>query len=121
MARVIHFEIPTKEPEKAKQFFQKVFGWEIERWGEIPYWLITTGKQQEPGINGALMLSKKDHSGIINTISVVDIDETTKAIRTAGGEVLQEKMAVPGIGWHIYFRDLDGNILGAKQEDPEVK
>jgi len=32
MSRVIHFEIPASDPERASAFYQKVFGWKIEQW-----------------------------------------------------------------------------------------
>ena len=55
MARVVHFEIPVDNPDRAVKFYTDVFGWKIEKWeGPIDYWLITTGEENEPGINGAL-------------------------------------------------------------------
>jgi predicted enzyme related to lactoylglutathione lyase len=32
MPRVIHFEFAVQEPEKAAEFFEKVFGWKIQKW-----------------------------------------------------------------------------------------
>ena len=53
MPRVVHFEINAKKPELLAEFYEKVFGWEIEKWeGPVDYWLITTGKEDESGING---------------------------------------------------------------------
>lgn len=37
---------------------------------------------------------------------------------TAGGLIIVPKMPVPGVGWLLYFRDPDGNIHGAMQNDP---
>src|SRR5439155_2181220 len=45
MSRVIHFEIPASDPERASAFYQKVFGWKIEKWpGPMEYWLVTTSR-----------------------------------------------------------------------------
>ncbi len=60
MNRVIQFEIHAAVPERAAQFYREVFGWDINKWVvpgvEMPkenrYWLVTTGPQEEPGING---------------------------------------------------------------------
>ncbi|HPT75026.1 MAG TPA: VOC family protein, partial [Methanomassiliicoccaceae archaeon] len=55
MPRVIHFEIPAEDPERAVEFYKKVFGWKIDKWeGPIDYWLVMTGENDEPGINGAI-------------------------------------------------------------------
>src|SRR5882762_7349395 len=56
MSRVIHFEIPASDPERASAFYKKVFGWKIEKWpGPMEYWMVTTGAEGAPGINGGLM------------------------------------------------------------------
>ena len=54
MPRPIHFEIPAENPQRAIDFYTKVFGWTIKKWdGPMEYWMITTGKSPEPGIDGA--------------------------------------------------------------------
>jgi catechol 2,3-dioxygenase-like lactoylglutathione lyase family enzyme len=56
MPRVVHFEISVDDPERAIRFYSDVFGWKIEKWeGPMDYWLITTGPENEPGIDGALI------------------------------------------------------------------
>ena len=56
MARVIHFEIHADEPERAVQFYRRVFGWEFRAHdGDTEYWFITTGPPEEKGINGGLV------------------------------------------------------------------
>ncbi len=56
MPRVIWFEIPAYNRERAAKFYEDVFGWKVEKWeGPFDYWLVTTGEEGEPGINGAIM------------------------------------------------------------------
>jgi hypothetical protein len=56
MPRVIHFEINADDPERAVKFHKKVFDWKITKWeGPVDYWLVTTGEDKVPGINGAIM------------------------------------------------------------------
>jgi predicted enzyme related to lactoylglutathione lyase len=53
MPRVVHFEIAANDPDKAAAFYQEVFGWKITKWeGPQEYWLVETGEEGEPGING---------------------------------------------------------------------
>ena len=55
MSKVIHFEIPADDLDRAIKFYKDVFGWEIEKWDQGDYWLVSTGPDDEPGINGAIM------------------------------------------------------------------
>ena len=56
MPRVIHFEIPVNDADRAVAFYQKVFGWKIEKWsGPMEYWMVNTGDEKAPGINGGIM------------------------------------------------------------------
>ncbi len=55
MPKVTRFEIPAEKPERAVEFYKKVFEWKIEKWqGPIQYFLIDTGNNEERGINGAI-------------------------------------------------------------------
>ena len=56
MNRVVHFELPADNPDRAVDFYKKVFGWQIQKWpGPQDYWLVTTGADGEPGINGGIL------------------------------------------------------------------
>jgi predicted enzyme related to lactoylglutathione lyase len=37
-----------------------------------------------------------------------------------GGSVAVPKMAVPGVGWLVYFKDTEGNIFGAMHSGPNA-
>ena len=121
MARVIHFEIPADDPETIVKFYSEVFGWKIEKWeGPVEYWLVTTGSNEEPGINGAIMRKEGPQSGVSNTIDVASIDDTLNKITAGGGSILAPKMAVPGVGWAAYFSDGEGNVFGLMETDPSA-
>jgi len=122
MGRVIHFEITSKEPEKAADFYQRVFGWRFDKWeGPIDYLLVTTGDEGEPGINGGLGPRGEEQPGIVNTIDVNDARKAVEMIEKVGGKILSPIHAVPGIGWNAYFVDPDGNQRGIMQDDPNAK
>lgn len=116
MARVIHFEIPTKNPKKQRDFYSKVFPeWKIEK-ADMPeeYWLISTGKREKPGIDGAFYdgISGFGLKGTVNTVDVDDLDATLKRVVAAGGKALTEKMPIPGIGTLAYCVDPEGTVFG---------
>ena len=118
MPRVIHFEIPVDDPERAVAFYEKVFGWKIEKWeGPMDYWLVTTGEEEEPGINGAIA-PKEFGDKVRNTIAADSFDEFAKKIETEGGKMLTEKQTIPGVGVMAYFQDTEGNISGIIEPFP---
>ena len=121
MHRVIHFEVPADNPERATAFYAKVFGWQAQKWdGPMPYWLIATGKDA-PGIDGGIRPRAHPGEGTVNTVDVESVDTAVRAIEKAGGTVTVPKMAIPGIGWLAYATDTEGNMFGVMQNDPEAR
>jgi hypothetical protein len=119
MSRVVHFEIPADNPERVAGFYKKVLGWEIQKWeGPVDYWLISTGKETEPGIHGGIA-RKKDRpaSGILVTAQIDSVDECLKKIVAAGGSIVVPKRAIPGVGYQAHFRDPEGNVIGIMEND----
>lgn len=122
MPRVIHFEITTDDPERAVKFYEEVFGWKTQRWGggNQTYWLLDTGSE-EPGIGGGIMRRQPEFPPTVNTIGVPSVDAFAKKVVAAGGSVVMEKRAIPGIGYQAYCRDTEGNLFGVHQSDPSAK
>ncbi len=122
MGRVIHFEIPARDPDLAVEFYRKVFGWTAEKYpGPFKYWLIKTGEDNQQGINGAITEKSQLVTATTNTISVPSFEEAAQKIAEAGGEVLMPKTAVPGVGYMAYCRDPEGNVFGIMQMDTNAK
>jgi predicted enzyme related to lactoylglutathione lyase len=122
MPRVVHFEIDAEKPERVMKFYEKVFDWKIEKWkGPIEYWLIMTGNEKEPGIDGGLSKRTEGEPSTVNTIDVPSLDEYIKKVKSNGGIITRPKMAVPGVGWMAYFKDTEGNVFGMMQSDPSAK
>ena len=122
MPRVVHFEIDAKKPDRAVSFYEKVFDWKIEKWkGPADYWLITTGNAKEPGIDGGLSKRTEDKPSTVNTIDVPSVDKFAKKILENGGKIVRPKMAVPGVGWMVYFEDPEGNVWGLMESDESAR
>jgi hypothetical protein len=120
MPRPTHFEIPTDNLEKAMAFYTAVFGWTFTKWGgdAMPYYLITTGPEGTPGINGGLMQRQHPQQPCVNSIMVPNLDESLAVVAANGGECVVPKMPIPGVGWLAYCKDLDGHVFGMMQQDP---
>jgi len=73
MNRVTHFEIYTNDPQAVQPFYQDVFGWKFNKFegGPIEYWLVTTGDDKEPGINGGMTRPSLELSSQIRTQSSI--------------------------------------------------
>ncbi len=117
-SRVIHFEIPIDDSERALAFYGSVFGWGMERFGPVEYWTAHTG--EGPGIDGALKARDPEAPGLAFYISVDDVDEALASIEAAGGTRLSERMPIPGVGWMAFFADTEGNRVGVFQDDAEA-
>ena len=122
MLRVTHFELRADDPEKLVGFYKGVFGWTIQKWdGPMDYWLITTGPEDQSGINGGIARRSEGDSGVINSIDVPSVDEYVAKIEGVGGSVVAPKRAIPGVGYLAYCKDPDGNVFCIIEEDGSVK
>ena len=117
MPRVIHFEVPCDDLERARQFYGTVFDWTFEPYGDdTSYWLVTTGKD-EPGIDGGFGQRNPSMPQVTNSIGVPSVDEFVAKVEAGGGKILFPRMAVPGMGWLAYCQDTEGNAFGLFQYD----
>jgi predicted enzyme related to lactoylglutathione lyase len=126
MSRVVHFEIHADEPERAIQFYSRLFGWTFNKWDgpiAIAYWAIVTGAEGTPGINGGLLNRNHPitgHDGIIGYICTVQVDHLDQHVELAlelGGQIALPKMPVPDVGWLAYIKDCEGNIVGLMEPE----
>jgi predicted enzyme related to lactoylglutathione lyase len=126
MARPMHFEIQASNPPVLMDFYSRLFGWTFNKWEGGDYWMIHTGPDDQPGINGGLLPRRGPPpaemaavNAFVITIIVDDLDATLAQLSGIGGDaqVVVPKMAVPSIGWLAYIKDPDGNIFGTMQPD----
>lgn len=123
MNRVVHFEIHVDDPDRASEFYNKTFGWEFNKWEgdpNNPYWLIKTGEADKPGIDGGMLIRRDPKGNVYNTLNVENIDKAFDDVKSNGGQIVVEKMPVPGVGWLAYFTDTEGNIFGIMQMDDKA-
>jgi uncharacterized protein len=120
--RVVHFEVPFDDADRARQFYSDVFSWQIMPMPEMDYTIVSTGPAgddgmpSEPGyIGGGMMQRQQPASSPVITIEVDDIDATVNAIEKHGGAAAGEKMAVGEMGFAAYFTDSEGNLMGLWQ------
>ncbi len=121
MPRVVRFDMGADNPERAIRFYADVFGWEFEKWqGSFDYWLIKTGEDPEPGIDGGLARRADPSLSMINTIQVPSVDDYAAKIRASGGRILQPKQAIPGLGYVVTCQDTEGNTFGILEPEEKI-
>ena len=117
------FGITVDDVPRARRFYEQVFAWRFEPWGPPDFYLIHTGDEKDPGVQG-LMHKRRDPvagtgmTGFECTIGVQNIDETIRAIEAAGGKIVMAKFHIPTVGTGVYFNDPEGNFVGAMQTEP---
>jgi predicted enzyme related to lactoylglutathione lyase len=118
--RVVHFEIPFDDGDRARSFYKDVFDWQVVQMPEMGgYTLVMTGPSGDAGptesgfINGG-MLSREQGaaSGPVVVIDVPSIDESLAKIGTLGGSTVVGKTPVGDMGFAAYFTDPEGNVVG---------
>jgi uncharacterized protein len=122
MDKVVHFEIPADDVDRAKEFYGAIFGWQLQTMqmegGEYTIAMTTPIDEQsqlptEPGaINGGLMRRDEHTPTPVITIEVDAIDDALQRIESQGGAVVRPRTAIPGMGAFGYFKDPEGNVLG---------
>ena len=121
--RVVHFELPADNVERAKSFYQKAFGWDISQYPGMEYHMVGTTemdqKTQQPtkpgAINGGLTKLNNEVKATVITIDVPDIEATLKNVEKLGGKMVRKKEPVADMGFTAYFKDTEGNIVGLWQ------
>jgi predicted enzyme related to lactoylglutathione lyase len=116
MNRPIHFEILAEDPQRISVFYSEMFGWKVATWqgGPQQYWLINTGPQDAPGINGGLM-HRHLAQAVINTVEVESLDAMVAKLESLGGKKVHGPEEIPGVGTHAYCADPEGNLFGMLQ------
>lgn len=122
MPTIVHFDVPAEDVERAKIFYSALLGWKYESYPEMQYNLITTTNLDgTPGVGGGMGKRMEPSQRMLNYFGVSSIDAAMNQVKTLGGKVLTEKMAVPGMGFLATCMDTEGNTFGLWQEDPQAK
>jgi predicted enzyme related to lactoylglutathione lyase len=123
MSSVVHFEIPVEDVERASKFYNMLFGWKPEKVpGPAEYWFVHTKKtENESGIDGGISRRKNPAEHIVDYIEVDSIDDCLKKVEQLGGKVVEQKAAVPRMGWYAICLDTEENTFGIWQTDSNAK
>jgi predicted enzyme related to lactoylglutathione lyase len=118
--RVVHFEIPYDDGDRARNFYKEIFDWQLVTMPEMGgYTLVASGPSgdqgpTEPGFINGGMLSRQEAatSGPVIVVDVASIDAALEKIDELGGGVVAPKTSVGGMGFTAYVKDPEGNVIG---------
>ena len=121
-----HFAIHAEDTERARAFYQGVFGWRFEDWGPPGFYRVHTGTPDDPGIHGALQQRPKGEEGpgmrgFECSVSVDDLEPIRDAVIAHGGTITYPEHEIPGVGRLFQFEDTEGNVLCAMQYEPGME
>jgi predicted enzyme related to lactoylglutathione lyase len=122
MDKVVHFEVPFDDGDRATTFYREAFGWQLNSMPEYQYVMVSTtatddqGRPSEPGaINGGMLARQGPISAPVVTIGVDDLDDALSRIEKLGGKVAIGRQPVGDMGYSAYFTDTEGNLIGLWQ------
>jgi uncharacterized protein len=110
----VHVELNTPDPDKAKEFYSKLFQWQLE---DVPNSAVPNGsytmiKVGEGTGGGILKQIPRGPSGWLAYVEVDDIQLATQKAKSLGGKVMKEPLEVVGMGWLSFIQDPTGAVLG---------
>lgn len=120
--RVVHFEVPFDDADRASGFYRDVFGWQINAMPEMDYHIVSTGPTSDEGmpsesgyIGGGMMQRQDPVQTPVITIEVDDVDAALAKVGEHGGSTVTGKEQVGDMGFSAYVTDSEGNLIGLWQ------
>lgn len=125
--RLVHFEIPFDDGERARTFYREAFGWSVMTMPEMDYTMVSTGPSSEEGgpsepgyIGGGMLQRSATQQAPVVTVDVDDIDAALERIESLGGKTVVPRQPVGEMGFTAYFTDTEGNLTGLWQTTPRT-
>jgi len=122
MDKVVHFEIPYDNKERASRFYSEIFGWKLLDIPEMDYTIVHTAQVDENNmvaetgaINGGLFQRSDEANQPIVVVGVQSVDETIRQVLSAGGKLVTPKQSIPN-GSYARVADSEGNVIGIADE-----
>ena len=128
MNQLTHFAIHASNVKRAATFYEKIFNWKCAGYGEPGVtdeeFVQIFGEDRK--LYGAIQARKfnplqTDILGFECSIEVSDVQTIAPAVESAGGKIVMNRRAIPGVGWIVKFLDPEGNLCCAINFDRTAK
>jgi len=107
MARLNYVELPVRDLDAARTFYEAAFGWALTPFG--PSYAATVSGDTDIGLQGDPAEATK---APLPVIEVESLEDTLESVTSAGGEITRPIFAFPG-GRRFHFLDPSGNEVAA--------
>ncbi len=120
-ASIVWFEIPADDTQRAKTFYNKLFGWKMNPLPHMEeYWhMDTDGADASP--DGAIMKRMHPEHTITNYVTVPSVTTYAAKIEKLGGTICKPKTAVPGMGYFAICKDTENNTFAIWEMNGKAK
>jgi predicted enzyme related to lactoylglutathione lyase len=116
--RIVHFEIPADDVERAKRFYGELFGWEFSSPpGYDNYWTFTTGDPEQDAGGGLMARMSPEQVGLVSYFGAESVADALAQVERLGGKVIMPRSPVPGMGWFAQCLDPEGNVFALWEMD----
>jgi hypothetical protein len=109
VGEIVHIELPSRDFARSAIFYAKLFGWKtdgIQSGGHLPLEL-------PGGVQGSLIRDALAQApGPVPFVAVNDVDKVLAEAEKQGGNILVQRMTLPGRGSIGLLADCDGNVVG---------
>jgi len=108
------FNIPAKDVQKSKEFYQEVFNWKFSQDPKFPDMeFIDTGSNPMGGIS---KVQPEQPLEMSSHFHVHDVDAVIAKVSEAGGRVIMPKTPIPEMGHFAMVMDPQGVVFGIYEE-----
>lgn len=118
----VWFELMTRNPDGALDFYGKVAGWGSTPWnsGSTPYTILTRTAEDNTGVGGMMKMEEPDFppelpSHFMGYISTDDADGTAERIKELGGKIHHGPADIPEVGRFAVAEDPQGAFFSILQ------
>jgi len=119
--RLIWFEIPADNVERARKFYKSLFGWKINKFlGGTDYWHIETGGA-DASPDGGLHARMRPEQTITQFVAVPSVTRFIAKVKKLGGKVSVPKAAVPQMCYFAICQDTEANVFALWERNEKAK
>ncbi len=112
----VHIELPAQDVSRLKKFYADVFGWKFQDVPEMNYTLFEAPNQPHGGV---YIPTETMPGGVMNYLLTESVEQTSRRIEEAGGNILMPKTEIPETGWFAIFQDTEGSTLAIYEPMPK--
>ena len=110
------FEVPVIDMDRAVNFYNAVFGWDLQTMQAGPEFMAWFPMDEKNYGAGGILVQNKEYeprdNGVLVYFGCADLGSTISKVPGAGGTILQDKKLIsPEVGYMGLALDTEGNRI----------